>query len=176
MRIKPSGGVFTAKKPLIFSRLAIMDPPGDIMAQTTPPKRCLNLDSIGPQSTEMPKTWSNFVTLVNVRERFRNEMKCLKIPSKFARFSTFGALISWGRSCLHEGTRLELPVPSSVITIRTSGMTSSQRSCLSTVSLTVLLPPITLKQVGRWKFQTGFKKNLGKHSGREPCLLVGQAR
>nr|GEW12212.1 reverse transcriptase domain-containing protein [Tanacetum cinerariifolium] len=25
------------------------------------------------------------------RERFRNEMKCLKIPSKFARFSTFGA-------------------------------------------------------------------------------------
>nr|GEW07623.1 reverse transcriptase domain-containing protein [Tanacetum cinerariifolium] len=43
------------------------------------------------------------------RERFRNEMKCLIIPSKFARFSTFGASISWGRS------RLELPVSSSVI-------------------------------------------------------------
>nr|GEY28974.1 reverse transcriptase domain-containing protein [Tanacetum cinerariifolium] len=64
-------------------------------------------------------------------ERFRNEMKCLKIPSKFARFSTFRASISWGRFCLHEGTSLELPVPSSVITVRTSAMTSSQRSRLS---------------------------------------------
>nr|GEX65314.1 hypothetical protein [Tanacetum cinerariifolium] len=35
-------------------------------------------------------------------ERFRNKMKCLKIPSKFARFFTFGASISWGRSRLHE--------------------------------------------------------------------------
>ncbi|GJT14960.1 reverse transcriptase domain-containing protein [Tanacetum coccineum] len=34
-----AGGVFTAKKPLIFLRLATMDPPGDIMARTTPPKR-----------------------------------------------------------------------------------------------------------------------------------------
>nr|GEY31363.1 reverse transcriptase domain-containing protein [Tanacetum cinerariifolium] len=33
------GGVFTAKKPLTFSRLATMDPPGDIMARTTPPRR-----------------------------------------------------------------------------------------------------------------------------------------
>nr|GEV38292.1 reverse transcriptase domain-containing protein [Tanacetum cinerariifolium] len=31
--------VFTARKPLIFSRLATMDPSGDIMAQTTPSKR-----------------------------------------------------------------------------------------------------------------------------------------
>nr|GFA47558.1 reverse transcriptase domain-containing protein [Tanacetum cinerariifolium] len=29
-------------------------------------------------------------------EKFRNEMKCLKIPSKFVRFLTFGASISWG--------------------------------------------------------------------------------
>ncbi|GJT35434.1 reverse transcriptase domain-containing protein [Tanacetum coccineum] len=41
--IKSSGGVFTAKKPLTFLRLATMDPSGDIIAQTTPPKRCLNL-------------------------------------------------------------------------------------------------------------------------------------
>nr|GEU85654.1 reverse transcriptase domain-containing protein [Tanacetum cinerariifolium] len=65
VRIKTSGGVFTDRKPFIFSRLAIMDPPGDTMARTTPPKR----------------------------ERFCNEMKCLKIPSKFARFLTFRALI-----------------------------------------------------------------------------------
>nr|GEW37081.1 hypothetical protein [Tanacetum cinerariifolium] len=37
--IKSSGGVFTARKSLIFSRLATIDPPGDIMARTTPPKR-----------------------------------------------------------------------------------------------------------------------------------------
>nr|GEY79046.1 reverse transcriptase domain-containing protein [Tanacetum cinerariifolium] len=63
--IKSSGGVFTTRKTLTFSMLATMDPPGDIMAQTTPPKRCLTPVSIGPQSTVMPTTWSNLVTLVN---------------------------------------------------------------------------------------------------------------
>nr|GEV91501.1 reverse transcriptase domain-containing protein [Tanacetum cinerariifolium] len=101
-----SGGVYTAGKPLTFSRLATMDPPGDIMARTSLPRRCLTLDFIGPPSTVMPKTWSNLVMLVNVRERFRNEMKCLKIPSKFVKFLTFGASISWGRSRLHEGTNI----------------------------------------------------------------------
>nr|GEU42423.1 reverse transcriptase domain-containing protein [Tanacetum cinerariifolium] len=91
-------------KPLTFSRLDMMDPSVDIMARTTLPRRCLTPVSIGPQSTVMPMTWSNLVTLVNVRERFHNEMKCLKIPSKFAKFLTFGASISWGRSRLHEGT------------------------------------------------------------------------
>nr|GEV21660.1 putative reverse transcriptase, RNA-dependent DNA polymerase [Tanacetum cinerariifolium] len=76
--IKSSGGVFTARKPLIFLRLSTMGPPGDIMARTTPPKR----------------------------ERFRNGMKCLKIPSKFSRFLTFRASISWGHSRLHEGTSI----------------------------------------------------------------------
>nr|GEV83157.1 reverse transcriptase domain-containing protein [Tanacetum cinerariifolium] len=84
------GGVYTARKPLTFSRLATIDPPGDIMARTTPPRRCLTPDSIGPRFTVMPKTWSNLVTFVNVKERFCNVMKCHKIPSKFARFSTFG--------------------------------------------------------------------------------------
>nr|GEZ81733.1 reverse transcriptase domain-containing protein [Tanacetum cinerariifolium] len=36
------------------------------------------------------------------RERFRNVMKCLKIPSTFAKSLTFGASISWGHSRLHE--------------------------------------------------------------------------
>nr|GEZ15028.1 reverse transcriptase domain-containing protein [Tanacetum cinerariifolium] len=89
MRINSSGGVFTARKSLTFSRLATMDPPRDTMARTTPQKRCLTPDFIGPQSILMPTTWSNLVTLVNVRERFRNKMKCLKIPSKFAKFLTF---------------------------------------------------------------------------------------
>nr|GEX74930.1 hypothetical protein [Tanacetum cinerariifolium] len=106
VRIKSSGGVYTARKPLTFIRLATMDPSGDIMAQTTPPKRCLTLNSIGPQSTVMPTTWSNLVTLVNVRERFCNEIKCLKIPSKFAKFLTFGASTSLGHSRLHKGTNI----------------------------------------------------------------------
>nr|GFA26482.1 reverse transcriptase domain-containing protein [Tanacetum cinerariifolium] len=106
VRIKSSGGVFTARKPLIFLRLATMDPSRDIMARTTPPKRCLTPVSIGPQSIVMPMTWSNLVTLVNVREKSHNVMKCLKIPSKFARFLRYGASISWGRSRLHEGISL----------------------------------------------------------------------
>nr|GEZ13288.1 reverse transcriptase domain-containing protein [Tanacetum cinerariifolium] len=44
MRIKLSGGVFTARKPLTFSGLATMDPLGDIMAQTTPSKSIVYTD------------------------------------------------------------------------------------------------------------------------------------
>nr|GEX09715.1 reverse transcriptase domain-containing protein [Tanacetum cinerariifolium] len=106
VRIKSSDGVFTARKPLTFSRLATMDPPGDIMARTTPPKRCLNPDFIGLQSTVMPMTWSN----LGVKEKFRIKMKRLKIPSKFARFLTFRALISWCHSRLHEGISILVAV------------------------------------------------------------------
>nr|GEX40630.1 hypothetical protein [Tanacetum cinerariifolium] len=56
VRIKSSQGVYTARKPLTFSRLATIDPSGDIMAQTTQPKRCLIQDSIGQPFTVMPKT------------------------------------------------------------------------------------------------------------------------
>nr|GEX38429.1 reverse transcriptase domain-containing protein [Tanacetum cinerariifolium] len=75
-RIKSSEGVYTSRKPLTFTRLATMDPPGDIMAQTT------------------------------LLKRFHNEMKCHKIPSKFVRFSTFEASTSWGRFHLQEGTNI----------------------------------------------------------------------
>ncbi|GKA58800.1 reverse transcriptase domain-containing protein [Tanacetum coccineum] len=51
----------------------------------------------------MPMTWSPDVTLVNVKENFRNVMKCHKIPSKFAKSLTCGASISWSRSRLHDG-------------------------------------------------------------------------
>nr|GEW13408.1 reverse transcriptase domain-containing protein [Tanacetum cinerariifolium] len=53
-------------------------------------KRFLTLVLIGPQSV-MPMTWSNLVTLVNVRDKFHNVMKCFKIPS---RFGTPRAIIS----------------------------------------------------------------------------------
>ncbi|GKA28009.1 reverse transcriptase domain-containing protein [Tanacetum coccineum] len=93
-----------AKKLLTSSQLAIVDLPRDITVPTTPPKRFLTQNFIGLQFTEMPMTWSPDVTLVSVKEKFCNVMKCLKIPSKFAKFLTCGASISWGRSCLHEGT------------------------------------------------------------------------
>nr|GEV62797.1 reverse transcriptase domain-containing protein [Tanacetum cinerariifolium] len=54
VRIKSSGGEFTARKPLKFLRLATMDPSGDTMARTTPPKRCLTLGKIS-QRDEMPQ-------------------------------------------------------------------------------------------------------------------------
>nr|GEU82822.1 reverse transcriptase domain-containing protein [Tanacetum cinerariifolium] len=63
----------------------------------------IGADSIGPPFTVMPKTWSKLMTFVNVKERFRNEMRCHKIPSKFAKFLTSGALTSWARSRLLEG-------------------------------------------------------------------------
>ncbi|GKC02337.1 hypothetical protein Tco_0993947 [Tanacetum coccineum] len=50
--------------------------------------------------------WSPDVTLVSVKEKFRSVMKCLKIPSKFAKYLTFGASISWGRSRHTRGGRL----------------------------------------------------------------------
>ncbi|GJU17346.1 reverse transcriptase domain-containing protein [Tanacetum coccineum] len=40
------------------------------------------------------------------QEKFHKGMRCLKIPSKFVKSLTFGALISWGHSRLHEGTNI----------------------------------------------------------------------
>nr|GEX61801.1 reverse transcriptase domain-containing protein [Tanacetum cinerariifolium] len=50
-----SGGVFTARNSLIFSRLATMDPPRDIMARTTPPKRRLTPVFIGLRQRKISK-------------------------------------------------------------------------------------------------------------------------
>ncbi|GJU63753.1 hypothetical protein Tco_1245588 [Tanacetum coccineum] len=97
--------VFTdPRSPFDSSRLAIMDPPEDIMVRTTPLKKYLIPVSIGLLFTEMPMTWSHGVTLVNVKEKSRNVMKCLKMQFKFARSLTYGASILWDRSRLLEGT------------------------------------------------------------------------
>nr|GFC67424.1 retrovirus-related Pol polyprotein from transposon opus [Tanacetum cinerariifolium] len=39
-------------------------------------------------------------------EKFHNALRCLKIPSKFVKSLTFGALTLWARSRLHEGTNI----------------------------------------------------------------------
>ncbi|GJV20419.1 reverse transcriptase domain-containing protein [Tanacetum coccineum] len=49
----------------------------------------------------MPMTLSPDVTFVNVKEKFRNVMRCHKTLSKFAKSLTFGALILWWRSECH---------------------------------------------------------------------------
>nr|GEX58668.1 reverse transcriptase domain-containing protein [Tanacetum cinerariifolium] len=57
-----------------------------------------------------PLIFSSLATIAQTtppkREKFCNRMKCLKIPSKFARFLTFGASISWGHSRLQDGTSI----------------------------------------------------------------------
>nr|GFA70888.1 reverse transcriptase domain-containing protein [Tanacetum cinerariifolium] len=97
-------GVFSAKKLLISLRLAIMDPSGDIMVPITPLKRSLISNFIGPLITVMPITWTPDVTLVNVKAKSSNMMKCLKMQFKFVRSLTYGASILWARSCILEGT------------------------------------------------------------------------
>nr|GEW80895.1 hypothetical protein [Tanacetum cinerariifolium] len=49
-------------------------------------------------------TWSPDVTLVNVKAKSRNVMKCLKMQFKFVRSLTYEASILWARSHLLEGT------------------------------------------------------------------------
>ncbi|GJU45890.1 hypothetical protein Tco_1203156 [Tanacetum coccineum] len=49
--IEVVGVVVVAKKLSTSSQLAIVDPPGDITVPTTPPRRFLTPDFIGPQST-----------------------------------------------------------------------------------------------------------------------------
>nr|GEZ78623.1 reverse transcriptase domain-containing protein [Tanacetum cinerariifolium] len=60
----------------------------------------------GPPSTRMPTSLSKTVTRANDKEKFHNVMKCLKTQYKFVKSLTFGALILWDRSRLHEGTNV----------------------------------------------------------------------
>nr|GEU67257.1 reverse transcriptase domain-containing protein [Tanacetum cinerariifolium] len=46
------------------------------------------------------------MTRANDKEKFYNVMKCRRIPSKFVKSLTFGALALWARSRLHEGTNI----------------------------------------------------------------------
>nr|GEZ40615.1 DNA-directed DNA polymerase [Tanacetum cinerariifolium] len=89
-----------------FSKLATMDPQGDILVLTSPPRRSLMPDSFGPPSTRMPTSSSKIVTRANDKENFHNVMRCLKTPSKFMKSLTFRALTLWAHSRLHEGTHI----------------------------------------------------------------------
>ncbi|GJQ99935.1 reverse transcriptase domain-containing protein [Tanacetum coccineum] len=88
-----------------LNMLAIVDPSGDITVPTTPPRKFLTQDFIGQLFTEMPMTWSPDVTLVNVKEKFRNVMKCLKNSTSFAKIFDVWASCSMGSFLLHEGNK-----------------------------------------------------------------------
>nr|GFA97208.1 reverse transcriptase domain-containing protein [Tanacetum cinerariifolium] len=102
------GGVYTGRKLLTFLKLATMDPRGDIMVQISLPKRSLMPASSGPPFTRMPTSLLKIVTRANEKRKFCNGMRCLRIPSKLVKSLTFGALILWARSRLHEGTNIFL--------------------------------------------------------------------
>ncbi|GJS89209.1 hypothetical protein Tco_0771845 [Tanacetum coccineum] len=67
-------------------------------------KKSLIPVSIGRKFTAMPMTWLSLVTHVNVKEKSRKKIKCLKMQFKFARYLTCVASISWANSRLLEGT------------------------------------------------------------------------
>nr|GEW60477.1 DNA-directed DNA polymerase [Tanacetum cinerariifolium] len=101
-----SNFIVKEKKLLTFSKLVTMDPRGDIMVLISLPRRSLILVSSGPPFTRMPTSLSKTVTRANDKEKFHNVMRCLKTQSNFVKSLTFGALILWVRSCLHEGTNI----------------------------------------------------------------------
>ncbi|GKD74091.1 hypothetical protein Tco_1332373 [Tanacetum coccineum] len=67
-------------------------------------KKVFDSGFFGQLFTEMPMTWSHGVTLVNVKAKSRNVMKCLKMKFKCARSLTYRASTLWAHSRLLEGT------------------------------------------------------------------------
>nr|GEZ85041.1 reverse transcriptase domain-containing protein [Tanacetum cinerariifolium] len=74
------------RKPLIFSRLATIDPPGDIMARTTPPKR----NKYILVAIDYVSKWVEAKVLPTNDAR----VVCKFLKSLFARFGTPRAIIS----------------------------------------------------------------------------------
>nr|GFB81867.1 reverse transcriptase domain-containing protein [Tanacetum cinerariifolium] len=64
--------------------------------------------SSGPPFTKMPMSLLKIVTRANGKGKFRNGMRCLRIPSKLVKSLMYRALILWVRSHLHEGTNIFL--------------------------------------------------------------------
>nr|GEZ43205.1 reverse transcriptase domain-containing protein [Tanacetum cinerariifolium] len=81
----------------------VKDPRGEIMVQISLPKRSLMPVSSGPPFTKMPTSLLKIMNRANGKGKFRNGMKCLRIPSKLVKSLTYGALTIWARSRLHEG-------------------------------------------------------------------------
>nr|GEU87893.1 reverse transcriptase domain-containing protein [Tanacetum cinerariifolium] len=101
VQIKSFEGVYTAKKPLTFSRVATMDPPGDIMAQTTQPRRGNKYILV---AVDYLSKWVKAKALPTIDTLVVRKFLKISLPD------------------------LEPPEPLSVIEEHTSAMTSLQRS------------------------------------------------
>nr|GFB90013.1 reverse transcriptase domain-containing protein [Tanacetum cinerariifolium] len=132
-------GVYTARKPLTFSRLATMDPPRDTMDQITQPRRdempqnsiqvceifdIWGIDFMGP----FPSSRGNKYILVAV-DYLSKWMEAKALPIDDAR-----VVCKFLKNLF---ARFRAPEPLSFIEERTSVMTSLQRSWKSSVSRTV---------------------------------------
>ncbi|GJU82630.1 reverse transcriptase domain-containing protein [Tanacetum coccineum] len=99
--IRLLGGVWTGRKLWIFSKLVIMVPPGDIMTQTTPPKKFLTLVFSGPPYIAMPRTLSHTVEAKALPTNdARVVVKFLK--HLFSRFGTPRAIITYENSLFYK--------------------------------------------------------------------------
>nr|GEZ21662.1 reverse transcriptase domain-containing protein [Tanacetum cinerariifolium] len=81
--IKSSEGVYTARKPLTFSRLATIDPPGDTIAQITQPRRPFTISRVFQYGTvELSKLdGPNFkVNGHRLKHYFREDVLKMVIP------------------------------------------------------------------------------------------------
>nr|GEW87232.1 reverse transcriptase domain-containing protein [Tanacetum cinerariifolium] len=93
----PRGKFHRQGKLSTFSKLATMDPRGDIMVQISLLKRSLMPVSSGSPFTKITTSLLKIVTRANDKGKFRNGMRCLRIPSKLVKSLTFGALILCAR-------------------------------------------------------------------------------
>ncbi|GJV28142.1 hypothetical protein Tco_1384590 [Tanacetum coccineum] len=90
VQIKSSVDVYVAEKLLKFSKLAMKDPPGAITVLTSQLGKYLMPVFIGLPFIRMPTNLSNLVMLVKDKAKSLNVMRCLKMQSKFVKFSMFG--------------------------------------------------------------------------------------
>nr|GEY25369.1 reverse transcriptase domain-containing protein [Tanacetum cinerariifolium] len=160
--MEPTQRKFLTQKLLTSSMLVIVDPPGDTTEPTTQRRKFLTQVSTGLRFIKMHLSSENVVTHANVREKFRKRMKCHRILSKFVKFLTYGASISWDRSWTLKETNtsslLSITCPNgsklrllSVIEKLASAMTNSQELWQSTELPIVYLQHTTPKQAGRLK-------------------------
>ncbi|GJT14663.1 hypothetical protein Tco_0861705 [Tanacetum coccineum] len=84
-----------AKKLSKFSKLGDSGTTGDILDANFTAKRIFDSSLLLATIIRMPTNLSNLVMLVKDKAKSLNVMRCLKMQSKFVRFSIYGVSILW---------------------------------------------------------------------------------